>query len=307
MKNKGLGRGFDSVFDDNMLETSGKGTSVLRVADIEPRKNQPRKVFDDAALSELAASIAQHGLIQPVVVRDDHTGFYSIIAGERRWRASKMAGLTEIPVVILDVDEAHAAELALIENIQREDLNPIEEAMAYRALIDEFGLTQEKVAEKVGKNRSTITNSLRLLNLPPEIYDLLATGQLSQGHARALLGIKDPSKVADAAKSVVSRDLNVRDTEALVRKLNKPEKPAEPQSEGIKINYRRELEVAMTRKMGRVVHIKDSGKQKKLEITYTDNDDLQELVTALCGKVFASETENSVAEGDLLVGNDEPP
>ncbi len=284
MKNKGLGRGFDSVFDDNMLETSGKGTSVLRISDIEPRKNQPRKVFDDAALSELAASIAQHGLIQPVVVRDDHTGFYSIIAGERRWRASKMAGLTEIPVVILDVDDAHAAELALIENIQRENLNPVEEAMAYRALIDEFGLTQEQVAEKVGKNRSTVTNSLRLLGLPPEIYDLLASGQLSQGHARALLGIKDRDSIADAAKTVVSRELSVRDTEALVRKLNKPEKPAEPVSDEIRIDYRRELEVAMTRKMGRVVHIKDSGKQKKLEISYTDNDDLQELVTALCGK-----------------------
>jgi len=284
MKNKGLGRGFDSVFNDNLLETAGQGTSVLRIADIEPRKNQPRKVFDDAALSELAASIAQHGLIQPVVVRDDHTGFYSIIAGERRWRASKMAGLTEIPVVILDVDEAHAAELALIENIQREDLNPVEEAMAYRALIEEFGLTQEQVAEKVGKNRSTVANSLRLLNLPSEVYDLLATGQLSQGHARALLGIKDPSLIAGAAKTVISRELNVRDTEALVRKLNKPRKPAEPEPDAVRIDYRRELEVAMTRKMGRVVHIKDSGKQKKLEITYTDNDDLQELVTALCGK-----------------------
>ena len=284
MEKKGLGRGLDSVFDDNLLDMSGGGTTMLRVCDIEPRKNQPRKVFDDAALSELAASIAQHGLIQPVVVRDDHTGFYSIIAGERRWRASKMAGLTEIPVVILDVDDAHAAELALIENIQREDLNPIEEAMAYRALIDEFGLTQEKVAEKVGKNRSTVTNSLRLLNLPPETYGLLASGQLTQGHARALLGIKDPSKIEEAAKTVVSRELNVRDTEALVRKLNKPEKQAEPEPDSVKIDYRRELEVAMTRKMGRVVHIKDSGKQKKLEITYTDNDDLQELVTALCGK-----------------------
>lgn len=284
MEKKGLGRGLDSVFDDNLLDLTGGGSTMLRVSDIEPRKNQPRKVFDDAALSELAASIAQHGLIQPVVVRDDHTGFYSIIAGERRWRASKMAGLTEIPVVILDVDDAHAAELALIENIQREDLNPIEEAMAYRALIDEFGLTQEQVAEKVGKNRSTVTNSLRLLGLPPEIYDLLASGRLSQGHARALLGIKDPAQVAGAANTVVSRELSVRDTEALVRKLNKPEKPAEPQPDGIRINYSRELEVAMTRRMGRVVHIKDSGKQKKLEITYTDNDDLQELVELLCGK-----------------------
>lgn len=284
MEKKGLGRGLDSVFDDNLLDLTGGGSTMLRVSDIEPRKNQPRKVFDDAALSELAASIAQHGLIQPVVVRDDHTGFYSIIAGERRWRASKMAGLTEIPVVILDVDDAHAAELALIENIQREDLNPIEEAMAYRALIDEFGLTQEQVAEKVGKNRSTVTNSLRLLGLPPEIYDLLASGRLSQGHARALMGIKDPAKVAGAANTVVSRELSVRDTEALVRKLNKPEKPAEPQPDGIRINYSRELEVAMTRRMGRVVHIKDSGKQKKLEITYTDNDDLQELVELLCGK-----------------------
>ena len=284
MKEKGLGRGFNSVFDDNLLDVSGSGTTMLRISDIEPRKNQPRKVFDEAALSELASSIAQHGLIQPVVVRDDHTGFYSIVAGERRWRASKMAGLTEIPVVILDVDDAHAAELALIENIQRENLNPIEEAMAYRSLVEEFDLTQEQVSQKVGKSRSAVANSMRLLDLPLEIHDLLAVGQLSSGHARALLGLKDRQKIADAAKTVVSRDLNVRDTEALVRKLNKPEKPSEPEPDKIKIDYRRELEVAMTRKMGRVVHIKDSGKQKKLEITYTDNDDLQDLVTALCGK-----------------------
>ena len=284
MKEKGLDRGFNSVFDDNLLDVSGSGTTMLRISDIEPRKNQPRKVFDEAALSELASSIAQHGLIQPVVVRDDHTGFYSIVAGERRWRASKMAGLTEIPVVILDVDDAHAAELALIENIQRENLNPIEEAMAYRSLVEEFDLTQEQVSQKVGKSRSAVANSMRLLDLPLEIHDLLAVGQLSSGHARALLGLKDRQKIADAAKTVVSRDLNVRDTEALVRKLNKPEKPSEPEPDKIKIDYRRELEVAMTRKMGRVVHIKDSGKQKKLEITYTDNDDLQDLVTALCGK-----------------------
>ena len=284
MKEKGLGRGFNSVFDDNLLDVSGSGTTMLRISDIEPRKNQPRKVFDEAALSELASSIAQHGLIQPVVVRDDHTGFYSIVAGERRWRASKMAGLTEIPVVILDVDDAHAAELALIENIQRENLNPIEEAMAYRSLVEEFDLTQEQVSQKVGKSRSAVANSMRLLDLPLEIHDLLAVGQLSSGHARALLGLKDRQKIADAAKTVVSRDLNVRDTEALVRKLNKPEKPSEPEPDKIKIDYRRELEVAMTRKMDRVVHIKDSGKQKKLEITYTDNDDLQDLVTALCGK-----------------------
>lgn len=284
MKEKGLGRGFDSVFDDNLLDTSGKGVTVLRISDIEPRKNQPRKVFDETALSELAASIAQHGLIQPVVVRDDHNGFYSIVAGERRWRASKMAGLTEIPVVIMDIDEAHAAELALIENIQREDLNPIEEAMAYRALIDEFGLTQEQVSQKVGKSRSAVANSMRLLELPAEIHDLLACGQLSSGHARALLGLKDRSGIAAAAKTVVSRELNVRDTEALVRKLNRPEKPEKPTEDKIRIDYRRELEVAMTRRMGRVVHIKDSGKQKKLEISYENNDDLQELVTALCGK-----------------------
>ena len=282
-KLKGLGRGMDAVFEDNSIQ--GGGATMLRISDVEPRKNQPRRIFDEAALAELAASIAQHGIIQPLVVRDDHTGFYSIIAGERRWRAAKMAGLTEVPVVILDVDDAKAAELALIENLQREDLNPVEEAQAYRALMDDYGLTQQEVADRVGKQRPTVANTLRLLDLTDGALEMLADGRLSAGHARALLGVRDRNAIDGAAKDVVSRGLSVRDTEKLVRKLNAPKKeePDEPDETVVRVDYKRDLELRMTRSLGRPVRIKDGGKIKKLELEYTDNDDLQDLIERICG------------------------
>lgn len=281
-KLKGLGRGMDAVFEDNS-ESGASAPSMLRISDVEPRKNQPRKIFEESALSELAASIAEHGIIQPIVVRDMHTGFYSIVAGERRWRAAKMAGLSEIPVVVLDVDDAKASELAIIENIQREDLSPLETAQAYRDLMEEHGLTQEQVAEKVGKSRPAIANTLGLLTLPNEVIEALAAGHITEGHARALKGIRDKTLIARAVGEVISRGLSVRDTETLVRRYNRPLQPEEQRSEGIRVDYRRDLEVRMTRNLGRPVHIKDKGKIKKLELEYTDNDDLQELIEKLCG------------------------
>ena len=283
-KLKGLGRGMDAVFEDNELR-SGGGPTMLRISDVEPRRDQPRKIFREDALSELAASIAQHGIIQPIVVRDTHNGFYGIVAGERRWRAAKMAGLTEIPAVIIDVDDAGAAQLALIENVQRQDLNPAEEAQAYRTLMDEFGMTQEEVADRVGKSRPSVANKLRLLDLPDAAAALLIDGSLSEGHARALLGIKNKSEVAGAAQEVVSRGLSVRATEDLVRKINLPKKPPKPENKGITVDYRRDLELRMTRNLGRPVRIRDRGKIKKLELEYTDNDDLQILVEKLCGRL----------------------
>lgn len=283
-KSSGLGKGLDAIFEDNFTESGNKGGTMLRISDIEPRSNQPRKVFDEAALAELADSIATHGLIQPVVVREDSRGFYSIVAGERRWRASKLAGLSEIPVVILDIDDSKAAELALVENLQREDLNPIEEAMAYEALATEYSLTQEEISQRIGRSRSAITNSLRLLGLPEDVKDLVADNEISAGHARTLLGLKDKEKYNEAIHLIMTKDLSVRDTEKLVKKMNNA-KPAEATAvnDKVEVDYRKELERRMTQHLGRRISIKDKGKAKKLEISYEDNEDLEGLIVKLCG------------------------
>ena len=190
-KTTGLGRGLDAIFGENSLPGKSDGVIMLRVSDIEPRPGQPRKDFDPEAMAQLADSIATHGLIQPVVVRREENGLYQIIAGERRWRASKMAGLTEIPAVIVDADDRKAAELAIIENIQREDLNPIEEAEAYKALAEEHNMTQEEISRQVSKSRSAVANAMRLLELPDDVIDMVRNNELSAGHARALLGLGD--------------------------------------------------------------------------------------------------------------------
>ena len=282
-KNSGLGKGLDAIFEDNFAESS-KSSTMLRISDIEPRSNQPRKVFDEAALSELADSIATHGLIQPVVVRQDNGGFYSIVAGERRWRASKLAGLTEIPVVILDIDDNKAAELALVENIQREDLNPIEEAMAFQALAKEYALTQEEISKRIGRSRSAIANSLRLLDLPAEVKDMVANDDISAGHARTLLGLRDKGRIEEAAELIISKELTVRETEKLVKRLNNDKSAEETTSpDKVEVDYKKELERRMTARMGRRITIKDKGKAKKLEIEYTDNEDLEILINRICG------------------------
>ena len=288
MKRTGLGKGLESIFADNYTEkaVSGESTKTLKLSQIEAKSDQPRKYFDVDALENLADSIAQHGLLQPILVRRVESGYYQIVAGERRYRASKMAGLTEIPVVIIEADELKAAELAIIENVQREDLNPYEEAQAYASLMDDFDLTQEQVSERVGKSRSAIANTLRLLELPDEVLEMLKTGDISAGHARALLGLKDKDAIVDTAQKILIRSLNVRDTEALVKKLNKLFDTADEAEadEEYRVDYVKDLEDRARSLSGRQIKIKAKGKNKVIQVEYSDNEDLEELLVKLCGK-----------------------
>lgn len=292
---KGLGKGLDSIFADNYIEataSSQEGAQTLRVSEIEPKADQPRKYFDQEALEQLAESIKQHGLLQPIIVRESAGGFYQIIAGERRWRASKLAGLTEVPVIIMQADALKAAEIAIIENIQREDLNPYEEATAYRSLMEQYELTQEEVAEKVGKSRSAVANTMRLLELPEEVIDMLKTGDISAGHARALLSLKnkDEEAVVEVAKDILVRSLSVRDTEMLVKKLNKlfekaTNEPNQPKNDDkLEVDYVKELERKAMTLTGKRVKISANSKVKTLQIEYFDNEDLEEILIKLCGK-----------------------
>ena len=223
----GLGRGLESLFEDAApsLET-GDGVRTVPLREIEPDPGQPRKTFNEDSLAELAASIGEHGLLQPIAVRPQPMGGYRIVAGERRWRACRMAGLTEVPVVIRDVSDQEAMELALVENLQREDLDPVEEACGIRELMDRCGLTQEQAAQRLGKSRSALANSLRLLGLPPEALELLRSGALTAGHAKAILGLPTPELQVQAAKLIAEHSLNVRQAEALCRKLAKDAKQA---------------------------------------------------------------------------------
>ena len=227
IKVSGFGKGgLDSIFADSYIETKGSSKAneqpqTLRLSEIEPKPDQPRKYFDEDALNQLAESIKNHGLLQPIIVKESAGGFYQIIAGERRWRASKLAGLVEVPVIVMEADALKAAEIAIIENVQREDLNPYEEATAYKALMDQYDLTQEQVAEKVGKSRSAIANTMRLLDLPDEVLEMLKTGDISAGHARALLSLEEDALQKKAADLVLSKSLSVRKTEQLVSKIKK--------------------------------------------------------------------------------------
>ena len=286
-----LGKIFYDVYNDNSLE-SGKGNGEkIRIADIEPRHDQPRKTFDREALEALAESIAEHGVLQPIIVRENEAfaGTYEIIAGERRYRAAKIAGLTEIPAVVLSGDDLKVAEVALIENIQREDLNPVEEALGYGALIEKFGLTQEQVAKQVGKSRSAVANMLRLLDLPDAVLEMLKNGDISAGHARALLGLKNKDSIVDTAEQILVRSLSVRDTEALVKKLNKEyEKGLLPEEEKngdeIEVDYIKDLEKKAMYLTGKRVKIKQKGKVSTVEIDFYGNDDLEDILVKLCGK-----------------------
>ena len=296
-KLSGFGKGgLDSIFAENYIENVAAkatvdGPQTLRVSEIEPKPDQPRKYFDEEALQQLADSISKHGLLQPIIVRESAGGFYQIIAGERRWRASKLAGLLEVPVIIMEADALKAAEIAIIENIQREDLNPYEEASAYRSLMTQYDLTQEQVAEKVGKSRSAVANTMRLLELPEEVLEMLKTGDISSGHARALLALKDKEAIVDIAKKILTHSLNVRDTEGLVKKLNKMyedklknEKTNAAAETDIIVNYAKDLENRAMSLIGKRVNIIDSGKHNKfLQIEYVDNEDLEELLVKICG------------------------
>lgn len=224
---KGLGTGLDVLFGESIKEEKPpEGVSKLPIAKVEPRDNQPRSVFDEEALAELAESIREYGVIQPVTVRQLPSGYYQLIAGERRWRAARLAGLTEIPAQIIEADDRLTTELALVENLQREDLNPVEEAQGYRTLMEEFGLTQDEAAQRVGKSRPAVANALRLLSLVPEVLQFVEQGLLSAGHARALVPIKPEELQIDAARQVIKNGLSVRRTEELAKRLSRPPKPA---------------------------------------------------------------------------------
>ena len=289
----GLGKGLDSIFIDNTAP-SGGGNGLVRLSEIQPRRDQPRKNFDLESLQQLADSIAEHGLLQPVVVREALGGYYEIIAGERRWRAAKMAGLSEIPVTILSADDRKASELAIIENVQREDLNPMEEAQAYKKLQEEYGLTQDKVASAVGKSRSAVANTLRLLDLPEEAGTLVDTGKLSEGHAKVLLGTTYEEDLIKAAKEVAEKGLSVRETEALVKRLNASSAAEEAEETlkdfPVKVNYTKVLEEKAGRMLGRRVSINGRGKTRRLELFYEDREDLENLLKVLCGdRIFEDE------------------
>ena len=276
----GLGRGLNALLGDPVLQNQGEGSVSLPISQVEPGLNQPRKRFDPDSLSELADSIRIHGVIQPLTVRRLSSGYYQIIAGERRWRAAKEAGLDEIPAVIIEADDRKVMELGLIENLQREDLNPAEEARVYQTLMAEYGLTQEQVAQRMGKSRPAVTNALRLLNLPEDLMALVEDGSLSAGHARALLGAPNQTLQRQAAKAVSEKGLSVRQTEALVKALQK-EKKEKPQEDNVLSIYLADIEKNLGSQLGRKVHIQHKGKKGKVELEYYSEDDLDALLRLL--------------------------
>lgn len=290
-KNSGLGRGLDAIFLDNSIveekNHSEESISKLKISLVDPKRDQPRKYFDKEALEQLSESIKENGLLQPILVREYGDGRYQIIAGERRFRASKLAGLNEIPAIVLERDDKRAAQIALIENIQREDLNPLEEALAYRSLAEEYEMTQEELSQKVGKSRSAIANSVRLLDLPDEILTMVASGELSAGHGRTLLGVQDKNEMILLAQKAVEDDLSVRVLEGLVKLANKPVKPlVELDDTPPLVDYFRELELKVQSQLGRKVKIDGKGRKKTITLSYEDNEDLDEILTLLCGKDF---------------------
>ena len=277
---KKLGRGLGSLFDENAENT---GAVEVRISEIEPNRDQPRKHFDEAALSELSESIRQHGLIQPLLVRPLIGGGYQIIAGERRWRASRMAGLKTVPVVIREMDEMEAMELALIENLQREDLNPVEEALGYKSLMDTFSMTQEQVSEKVGKSRPAVANALRLLSLKDYESEALAAGKITSGHARTLLSINDDES-RKAALKMAENGCSVRELEAFAKAANKP--AARPKKSPAKNKFYTEVEIALTREVGRKITVTGNEENGTIHIEFFGEKDLAEMAERIAGIVF---------------------
>ena len=278
-KKGGLGKGLGELFTDNSTEENS--SVMLKLNEIEPNKDQARKDFNDESLSELAESIKKHGVLQPLLVRPLTGGGYQLIAGERRWRASRLAGLTEVPVIIKNLTDEDTAVISLIENLQREDLNPVEEAYGYEELINNFGLIQEEVAERVGKSRPAVANSLRILKLPKPVIELVRRGALSAGHAKALAGIEDEKTLVSAAKMIVEKDLSVRETEKLVKTLTKNKKDTVTRVK--RLSYFDEVELALTDSLGRKARVITSGKKESgtLEIAFYSKDDLARIAKAL--------------------------
>ena len=281
MSKKGLGKGLGALFGDAADEISSNDFEYLPLKRVEPRQDQPRKDFDEDGLGELADSIRVHGIYNPILVRSAEGDNFQIIAGERRWRAARLAGLDEIPVRIIIADDKKSHQIAMVENLQREDLKPIEEAYGYKALMEKFKMTQEDVAQSVSKSRPAVANSLRLLSLPEDVLKLVGK-ELSVGSARALLALKNNDRIKEAAKSIISNDMNVREVEALVRKLN-TEKPTKQKKTGIEVNYLHEAQKQLTAAMGRRVTIKQEQEKGKIEIEYYDQEDFDALFDKLMG------------------------
>ena len=297
-KNLGQARGLDAIFRTagaTPKNTESDGVKKLRTAEIEPRKEQPRHKFDEEALLQLSESIRANGVIQPILVRKLPNGFYQIIAGERRWRATKMAGLNEIPAVVIEADDKKVSEIALVENIQREDLNAIEEAAAYKSLMTDYGLTQDELSKRVGKSRSAIANATRLLDLPENISNMVIDGKISAGHARTLLGLTRVDDITVAAETVIEKGLSVRATESLVKAMNSAAAKAEKEKAGagavkpIKVDYVADIERRVRDVIGRNVRIVTKGQDKKLEISFASEEDLEELLKMICGDEFFDE------------------
>ena len=278
--NKGLGKGLGALLGDFDTETSEKSPyQLLPIYKVEPNPNQPRQNFDEEELQNLSDSIGEHGVVQPLTVRQLSSGYYQIIAGERRWRAARMAGLSDIPAVIIEADDKKAMELALIENLQRQDLNPVEEALGYQSLIQEYGLTQEEAAKRVGKSRPAVANALRLLGLCPEVMEYLRGGDLSAGHARAVLTLKSEKKQLEAAKKIMALALSVRQAETLCKNMSKePKKEKQPP---LAIDYVAECEKNLSKHLGRGVKIVNGKRKGRFELEFYGQDDLQKLLDAL--------------------------
>ena len=278
--NKGLGKGLGALlgdFSEEAVESSAY--QILPIYKVEPNPDQPRRDFDEEELQALADSISVHGVIQPLTVRQMPTGYYQIIAGERRWRAARLANLSEIPVVIVEADDKKAMELALIENLQRQDLNPVEEALGYQALIEEYGLTQEEAAGRVGKSRPAVANALRLLGLPPAVLEKLKNGELSAGHARAILTLKTEKKQQEAAKKIIALALSVRQAETLCKNMNK--EPAPKKEPVFAVDYVAECEKSLSKQLGRGVKIVNGKRKGRFELEFYGEEDLQRLLDAL--------------------------
>lgn len=277
---KGLGIGLDALFGTDELNESEAELQFLPISKVEPRMEQPRMQFDEETLQELADSISRYGLIQPITARKLDSGYYQIIAGERRWRAARLAGLTEVPVRVIEADDRRTAELALVENLQREDLNPIEEAKGYRALIEEYGLTQEETARSVGKSRPTVANAMRLLSLCPQVLAMVEKGELSAGHARALVPVLDAKLQLAAAQEVMAKSLSVRQTEQLAARLLRPPKK-EKERDPLAVDYAAEAARRLSEKLGRKVRLVDGKKIGRIELEFYGADDREALLAAL--------------------------
>lgn len=283
MTKRGLGKGLDALFADNSAEIEKSGVVTLKLTEIEPNKGQPRKNFDEEALIQLADSIQNHGILQPLLVRPINSGEgYQLVAGERRYRASKMAGLSEVPVVIKEMNDEEVVAVALIENLQREDLNPIEEATGYKKLLDTYNLTQDEISKRVGKSRPVIANALRILSLPEPVVQMVKDNKISAGHARTLLALEDKNSIIELANEIIKKGMSVREVEKAVKKKLSPN--VEEQKETLPNVIASEIELSLTEKFGRKVTIIPGKKKGVLQIEYYGEDDLKELSNTLYNK-----------------------